>query len=263
VRNPLGEEWDTLRPSLLPGLLLALRHNLRRGARDVFLFECGRIHGLDNFGEPAETPAVAGLLVGSRWSRAWNPPTDADVDFFGAKHVVECLAHVAGIDALEAEPQRLPTFHPGRTALLRAGGRPLGVIGELHPDVARNLDLPRGVYLFELDAVALLSRSGASRRFAPPSRYPRALRDLAVVVDRAVPAAAVRAAISEGMGEWAVEVRLFDVYRGHPLPESRVSLGFAIEIGAQDRTLTDEEVDGRVEETRALLRHRFDASFRS
>jgi phenylalanyl-tRNA synthetase beta chain len=261
LRNALSAEFDTLRPSLLPGLLQTLEHNLRHGRRDVFLFEAGWVHGCAGAADPADRFLVAGLLFGSRWAGAWNPEKGA-ADFFTARGVVETLAGALNAGPLAAEPLAHPAFHPGRTALLRAAGETLGVVGELHPGLAQDLDLPRGVYLFELDGPALLAGLDRPRRYAPPSRFPRALRDVAVVVPRSAPAARVEAILREEARAYSPVVRLFDVYAGHPLPEDRVSLAYSLELGAPDRTLTDEEVEAALASARRRLAAEVGAEFR-
>lgn len=262
LRNPLSEEFDTLRPSLLPGLLQAVQHNLRHGARDIYLFECGHVTSALNGGRPEHRLLTAGVLLGSRWSEVWNPDKHSAADFYTAKGTVEALCRGLGLREMDAEPADHPAFHPGRSAWLSAKGERLGLVGELHPAVAADLDLPRGVYAFELDAEALLSLSSADVRYEAPSRFPRALRDLAVVVDRSAPAGKIARVIREALGEFGRGVRLFDVYAGKPLPEDKVSLAYALELGAEDRTLTDEEVDARIQAARERLQAEFNAEFR-
>jgi phenylalanyl-tRNA synthetase beta chain len=263
LRNPLSEEFDTLRPSLLPGLLTAAQHNLRHGTRDIYLYESGYGTTETGDGQPTHRLLTAGLLLGSRWSEVWNPDRQGAVDFFGAKGTVEALVRGLGVPSLAGERAEHPAFHPGRAAWLSAGAERIGIVGELHPELAASLDLPRGVFLFELDAERLLvlSRSG-ERRYEAPSRYPRALRDLAITVDQTVPSGGIEQVIRETVGEFARSVRLFDVYAGKPLPEGKVSLAYALELGADDRTLTDEEVEGRLTAARERLQSEYGAEFR-
>ena len=262
LRNPISEEADTLRPSLLPGLLAAVVRNRRFGIEDVWLHECGWAHAFaGRHGAPEDRFLVAGLLLGSRWSETWNPPRER-ADFFAGKGVVEQLARELGAGPLLFERATIPAFHPGRSAVGRFGDRVMAAVGELHPEVAADLDLPPGVILFEFDAQACLARCQPVPRYRPPSRFPAVERDLAVVVSRDTPAAAVEATLREALAAWGRSVRLFDLYTGAGVPEGWVSLAYRIEIGAEDRTLTDAEADARLEAARAALRERFDARFR-
>lgn len=263
LRNPLSEEFDTLRPSLLPGLLQAAAYNLRHGVRDVFLYEAGYGHRRQTQdGEPQHRFLVAGLLLGSRWASTWNADRHLVTDFFAARGAVEGLIAALGAGRITAVPAEHSAFHPGRSAWLDVAGSRLGLVGELHPTVATGLDLPRGVYLFELDGDLLLQREGGALRYAPPTRFPCALRDLALVVDHTVASARIEEILRESLGAWGRSVRLFDVYTGSPLPEDRVSLAYALELGADDRTLTDAEVDARITAARERLRTELGAEFR-
>jgi phenylalanyl-tRNA synthetase beta chain len=206
---------------------------------------------------------VSGVLLGSRWSGVWNADRALAADFFTAKGVVEGLADALGVGTLAAERAEHPAFHPGRSAWLSLPyGERLGIVGELHPEVATALDLPRGVYVFELDGDLLLRHSNEERKYVPPSRFPRALRDVAVVVDRTASSGAIEQVLREAMGEFGRSVRLFDVYTGKPLPEEKVSLAYALELGADDRTLTDEEVESQLTAARERLTAEFGAEFR-
>jgi phenylalanyl-tRNA synthetase beta chain len=263
LRNPLSEELNALRPSLLPGLLTSAAYNRRHGQEDLFLFEVGYVHSTVAGKGTRDRLLVAGLLHGTRWVGAWNVKrAETLADFYTSKGVVEGLLADLGIvpDAFVCADH--PGLHPGRAAAVQVGGKLLGAVGELHPDVAAALDLPRDLYLFELDAQRLLKLQHEVRRYTAPSRFPAAARDLAVVVPAAVPAETIRAAIVASAPERIREVRLFDVYRGRPLPEDRVSLAFALQLGAPDRTLTDAEADAIVESARQRLAQEFGAEFR-
>jgi phenylalanyl-tRNA synthetase beta chain len=128
--------------------------------------------------------------------------------------------------------------------------------------VAAAIDLPAGVFLFELDAQAWLDDADVLPQYRPPSRFPSVYRDLAVVVSRETESEALRRAIAGAAPSLVRSVRLFDVYSGRPLPEDRVSLAFSLQLAAEDRTLTDVEADEILARTRAELSTRFGAEFR-
>ena len=146
-----------------------------------------------------------------------------------------------GVGAAAFEAPGPGWLHPRHSARVRAGDAVLGELGELHPRVADAFELPRGVLAFRLSLDALLGAARLVPSYRPIPRLPAVLRDLAVVVDEAVTAAAVEALVRE---EALVEaVTLFDVYRGAPLPPGRKNLALAITYRAPDRTLTDAEAD--------------------
>lgn len=263
LRNPISDEFNALRPSLLPGLLQAAIHNLRRDQEHIFLFEIGWAHARPDHPEGRDRLLVAGLMLGSRFSGVWNADlSQTAADFYTCKGVVEALAADLALADLRFTRAAHPAFHPGRAADVAANGRLIGTLGELHPEVAQALELPRGVQIFELDAQALLPFAARLPQYRPPSRFPAVRRDLAVVVRRDTEAEAIRAAIAAVDPVLVQEVRLFDVYSGRPLPEDRISLAFSLQLAAKDRTLTDAEADAVLALARSELARRFDAEFR-
>ncbi|MBM3459536.1 MAG: phenylalanine--tRNA ligase subunit beta, partial [Armatimonadetes bacterium] len=261
LRNPLSDQAELLRPSLLPGLLQAAHYNLRHGTDDIFLFETGYGNAWTAPDGPRHRVLVGGLLLGSRTAACWNPE-GGPADFYTARGVVEALLAALGAPSPAIRRLDHPAFHPGRSAWLELAKGRLGVVGELHPEVAAALDLPRGVYLFELDGERLLACEGDAGRYYPPSRFPRALRDLAVVVDRSVESARIEGILAEELAPWVRRIRLFDVYTGPPLAPEQVSLAYRLELGAEDRTLTDDLVDPRLDAARNRLAAELSAAFR-
>jgi len=263
LRNPMSEEYNTLRPSLLPGLLLGVLHNVRRDQEEIFLFEVGSAHVHPQARGARDRLLVAGVMFGSRLAGAWNVDQEkSTVDFYACKGVVEAIGADLGLGPLRFARTLHPAFHPGRAADVWAGDLHLGALGELHPEVAARLELPVRVQMFELDAQALLPYEAETRRYRPPSRFPAVRRDLAVVLDRTVEAEAVRATIAAADSELVREVRLFDLYAGRPLPEEKVSLAFSVQLESEERTLTDAEVEAVLARAREALARRFQAEFR-
>jgi phenylalanyl-tRNA synthetase beta chain len=202
-------------------------------------------------------------MSGSRWGPTWNLPKElASVDFYVAKGAVEALARELRLPPLAWTRSEHPALHPGRAADVRAGGVPLGAVGQLHPQVAEALDLPGATLLFELDAQTLLELAAADHRYEPPSRYPALTRDINVDVPREIPAEAVRAVMAREAGELGRVIRLFDLYSGRPLPDDRVRLTFSLELAADDRTLTDSEADQLLARLREALTDECAAEFR-
>jgi phenylalanyl-tRNA synthetase beta chain len=211
LRNPLSDEFNVLRPSLLPGLLDAALRNLNRKQSNVFLFEFGWVHARPDGSRGRDRLLAAGLLLGSRWAGVWNADgARAAADFYDCKGVVEALAAEFLLRDLRFTRPSHPAFHPGRAADVVAAGRPLGTLGELHPAAAAALDLPRGVQLFELDAHSLLADADRLPQYRPPSRFPSVHRDLAIVVSRETESEALRQAIAGVAPVLVREVRQAD-----------------------------------------------------
>jgi phenylalanyl-tRNA synthetase beta chain len=136
-----------------------------------------------------------------------------------------------------------PTFHPGKSAEIRINGYRIGILGEAHPDVLENYDLPHKAYLFELDFDKLVETANPVKPFEPISIYPSVNRDLAIVLNADIPSSQPTAIIKTVGGALVRSTRLFDVYTGEQVPAGKKSLAYAIEYHSRTETLTDEAVD--------------------
>jgi phenylalanyl-tRNA synthetase beta chain len=240
LANPLSEKYAVLRPSLLPGLIDAAAHNRRRERKDIRLFETGT-----RFRASGEGRAVAGIWAGSATPPHWGDKARA-VDFYDVKGVVEALLAALGIDA-RFEAAARPYYVEGRTAaFLTTTGTPLGELGQLERDVldARGFPADEPAYAFEIDVDALAAaRPSGDLRAQSLPRFPAIVRDVSILVDNVLPAAAVRGTIRAAAPDTLVGVTEFDRYRGTGVPEGRVSLSLRLTFRSPDRTLTDAEVD--------------------
>lgn len=235
LANPLSADLDTMRASLLPGLVAALGHNQRRQQARVRLFETGRVF-LDGGQIEAERLAavVCGNADAAQWGRAARP-----VDFHDLAGVLQVL--VGSRRTLALTPAQFPWSHPGRSAHILLDGQLAGQIGQVHPQLAGRLDLHGECYAFEvaLQRVA----EWPLPRAVEISRFPSTRRDLALVLPTQVEFAQVERALREAAGTPLQVVELFDVYRGTGLPEGSRSLAIGLIFQEHSRTLTDAEVD--------------------
>ncbi|MCD6290665.1 MAG: phenylalanine--tRNA ligase subunit beta, partial [Anaerolineae bacterium] len=246
LANPMSNERTHLRRTLGANLLEVLRSHLRFVDRAA-VFEVGRVY-LKREGEdlPDEEPRLGIAMTGPRGLDGWLDRDQEPLDFFDLKGIVETLLSRLGIDDAIYRPVQHPTFQPGRVAevILVEGDTEirLGVLGEVHPLVREAFDLPaQRVMLAELHLRPLIERYGQARVLRPISSFPAVKEDLAIVVDRDIPAARVEEVIREAGGRLLQAVRLFDVYEGAPVPEGKRSLAYALTYQAFDHTLTDEE----------------------
>ena len=247
LKNPLTPQQAVMRTTLLASLLANIASNLRHQPESLRLYEIGRAYLRDPHGGKDLRPVaeerlhVAGVLWGRRDPRSWTSK-DAQNDFADARGVVEAIVSSLSAGELSCRLARVAPFHPRATAEARVGDVVLGWIGEVHPLVAQHLDLPSGVFAFELEFEGLEQVARLSPQFQPLPRYPAVLRDLAVVVPLTMEAADVRAVIRE-VGQPLVEdAALFDVYTGSPLPEGQKNVAFALTYRSPERTLRDDEV---------------------
>ncbi len=255
LANPLSEEESVLRPSLIPGLLLAASKNVARRNTSVALFEIGNTFTPSDDVLPVETLRLAWLQTGPV-PTSWHRP-HRDFDFFDAKGVVERLTEGLGTEPVDVESAERQPMHPGRCARVLLGGEEIGVVAELHPRTARALDLPPRVALGELRLEPLLTAARTAAAGDLP-RFPAVTRDLALLVPSETPAAEVEAAIRRAGGELLEVAEVFDVYPGEEFGQpGKTSLAFALSFRHGDRTLTDAEVGevmARIEASAASAR---------
>ncbi len=257
LANPLAATMGVMRTTLIPGLVQNLRANLNRGEERVRLFEIGRCFEGAEADIAVQPERMAGLAFGGRWPEQWAERTAA-VDFYDAKGDVETLA---GRHRLQFEAGAHPACHPGRCALVKLAGRPLGVVGELHPRLQQKYDLPAAPVVFELLAGPLLE--GAVPRFQGVSRMPVVRRDYAFTVAETVPAARLLEAVRDHVPAFVREVEVFDEYRGKGVPPGEKSLALRIVMQDTDRTLTDSEVEAVMAAIRKQLNQEFKAQPRT
>ncbi len=258
LANPITAEMTEMRLGLWAGLLNTLKYNLARQQGRVRVFETGLRFTLQG-DEIKQENMISGLVSGPEYPLQWGEPERA-VDFADLKGDVEALAALGGGKRLEAQAASHPALHPGQAARLSLDGADLGWMGALHPGTVKALDLPQGALLFELRLEPLLQ--GKIPAFAPISRFPSVRRDLALVVDEQVSAAALLAGAREAAGSLLQEARIFDIYRGPGIDSGRKSVALGLILQDSSRTLTDEDADGTMQRVADRLRRDLGATIR-
>jgi phenylalanyl-tRNA synthetase beta chain len=246
IVNPISAERTHMRHTLLAPLLEAVSANLRHH-KSVSIFEIGKVYLASEDGPlPEEPRRLTIAMSGPREPESWKGGDVAAMDFYDLKGIVESLLEMLHIDDARYEPTEHPTYTPGRAARLVVGDRVAGSFGEVHPLVRESFDLSaeqtQPVLAAELDYEVLARYARQRYRVGDVPRYPPVTEDLAVIVDRDVPAEKVRAAIVESGGALLRGVSLFDVYLGEQIGARKKSLAYRLTYQADDRTLTDAEV---------------------
>lgn len=238
LANPMSEEERCLRTTLLPGLLRSVALNERQRAPGVALFEMARVYEPSGERLPREAVVLAGVLSGSRRVASWDSPEEP-WDLFDAKGIVEALFASLGLPAPGfSQAQGLP-FHPTRAAAISIEGRSAGAVGELHPQTLVAWEIERPVIAFELALAPLLATLGGKPKVQELWRFPSNLFDIAIVVDAVMASSEPSRIIREVGAPEVVDVRLFDVYEGDQIPAGKKSLAYALELRAQEGTVTD------------------------
>ena len=254
LANPLSSDMDVLRPSLLPGLIHSLRHNVTRKNYDVALFEIGRVflrkaesakRAGSETGAPIEERRVAIALTGQRALNFWSgADRDAKFDVTDAKGLVEELLEQFGVRGIVFTRREAATGLFLESATITLGGKlPLGELGLVSPVLAKKYDLRDAVLLAELNLDQLLARRNAAKSFKALPQFPSSRRDVAMLVPEAVTHDAVLQTVKQAKAPNLEAVELFDVFRGKNVPEGQKSLAYAFTYRGTDKTLTDADVN--------------------
>ncbi|MCM3730966.1 phenylalanine--tRNA ligase subunit beta [Fictibacillus nanhaiensis] len=244
VAHPMSEERSTLRMSLLPQLLEVLQYNRNRSMEDLAVYEMGSVfinrqEVLNDL--PEEYVFVSGAVTGVFNEHLWQGERKT-VDFFVLKGILEGLMSELNLsERITYESGAIENMHPGRTAIVKLDGIPVGFVGQLHPALQKDLDL-KDSYVFELNATSLVEAETEQMVYQALPRYPSITRDIALVVDQELPAGDLFTVIQAAGGELLKEVNLFDLYEGEKMEEGKKSLAFSLKYFDPERTLTDEEV---------------------
>jgi phenylalanyl-tRNA synthetase beta chain len=259
LSNPISEALAVMRSSLWPGMVAAAAANIARQQDRVRMFEASRsYHGtLDAHNEVVR---LAGLATGSLLPEQWGAKAE-NLDFFDIKGDVEAvLALACDLGKVRFIPTEHPALQPGQAAEIRRGDDVVGIVGKLHPAIAKDYDLKRAVYLFELDAdKALASEAPVA---TPVSKYPAIRRDIAVVVDDDVSADELIDAVAASAPALIRAVRIFDIYTGDRIEAGRKSVAIGLILQETSRTLTDEDADTAMAAAIAELKNKFAADLR-
>ena len=252
IQNPLGEDTSIMRTIALPSMMDILSRNNAYHNKSVKLYEIAKVY------LPVETQLLPEepkmLLLGTY---------GANESFFTLKGELEAI--FAGLrlkKASYAAVKNNPSYHPGRCASVSIDGMEVGVMGQVHPLVAKNYGIDVDVYCAEINFTKLLSCLLPDATYTPLPKYPSVTRDLSLICDEAVTVADVENVITAAAGKLLRGVKLFDIYRGVGVPEGKKSMAFSLELRADDRTLTDTDSEAVVTKVLDALKTKLDAILR-
>jgi phenylalanyl-tRNA synthetase beta chain len=262
LSNPLSSDMNVLRPSLLPGLLDALRHNLSHKTYDVALFEVGRVF-TEVEGQRREERRVAIALNGQRASLFWSGnDREAKFDIYDLKGLLEEFLEQFGLRGLTYARRADSTALFLESATVHLGKFQLGEFGQLLPPLARRYDLRDAVLLAELNLDLLLARRNPAKSFRPLPAFPSIRRDVAMILPEATTHEAVLQVVKQAKSANLETTELFDVFRGKNVPPGQKSMAYAFTYRHAERTLTDAEVNAAHEKLVAQLKQRLQAVVR-
>jgi phenylalanyl-tRNA synthetase beta chain len=275
LANPLSSDMIVLRPSLLPGLLDALRHNLSHKQNDVALFELGRVF-VGQASSPASSPAVpagasalreerriAIALTGQRDPVFWSgPDREAKWDIYDLKGIVEEFLEQFGMRGMTYSRRPDSTTLFLESATIQLGKFQVGQLGQLLPPLARQYDLRDAVLLAELNLDVLLARRNTSKVFKPIPALPAVRRDVAMIVPEPTTHDAVLQVVKQAKPGNLESVELFDVFRGKNVPAGQKSLAYGFTYRSAERNLTDAEVNAAHEKLVEQFKKALNATIR-
>ena len=238
--DPMTEERNTLRYSMIPSLVKIYEYNKSRNQKDVSIFEIGKGFYKKNE-EYGENTKLCALMTGERYLGLNNK----QLDFYDIKGVTEEILDYLGYNGRYSFMQKdnMPKeFHPYQTALINVNNDIVGIVGKLHPEVSKD-----DVYVLEINLDKLLDKKTGKMKYKEISKFPVVKKDLAVIVEKEVTAEEIAKQIKKAAGSLLLGTKVFDVYTGTGIEESKKSIAYSLEFGAQDRTLTDEEINAILE----------------
>ena len=263
ILNPLSEDQAVMRTSLAAGLIETAVYNTAHQAKNLKLFEIGKIFiKTESQDLPWEPEFLAALWTGSRQNASWHG-REIPCDFYDIKGVAEGL-----LGALKIYNIRFTTMpdgdcdytRPNYTAQIFADDTPLGLVGEIHPQVREAFDLKQSAYLFELDLDKIITLAPPTIKSKPIPKFPAIYRDITIIIDRGIEAQTVLQAVENIREDLVQNLHLFDVFEGDPIAAGKKSVSFRVTYRSSDKTLEDDDVNDLHKSITDKLLRAFDAT---
>ena len=255
--DPMSEDRNTLRHSIIPSLLKIYEYNKARNNKDVSIFEIGKAFYKQGE-EYGETNKIAVLMTGEFYL---GVDSRKNVDFYIIKGIAEELLDYLGYSGRYSfvikEEQMPDEVHPGQSALISVNNDVVGLIGRVHPTLTKE-----AVYVFEIDLDKLLDKKVGKMKYKEVSKFPSVKKDLAVVVDKDASSSEIGTLIKKAAGSSLTKIDVFDVYTGKGIDENKKSIAYSLTFEKMDRTLTDEEINTSLSKIIELLEKKAGAELR-
>ncbi|MDP4089149.1 MAG: phenylalanine--tRNA ligase subunit beta [Bacillota bacterium] len=252
IKNPLGEDYSVLRTTTIPSMMENLSRNYARNNEEAGLFELAKIYIPSE--DSSELPDERNVLIMGMYGKA---------DYLNLKGIVENLLDTLGVEGFNyVRESDNPTFHPGKTAALMFKNVKVGVLGEIHPDVADNYGMDVPAYIAELNLDILYANSKLDKKYRPLPKYPAVSRDMALIVDEGILVQEIEDIIRKQGAPLVETIKLFDIYKGKQIPEGKKSIAYSIIYRHENKTLVDEEVNKVHDRILKTLEYRLGAQLR-
>lgn len=261
ITNPISDDMAIMRPTLIYSLLTNIRDNLNRNQNGLKFFEVSRVFTPKEDGLANETLRASIALAGKSFKTLWNPKPEA-MDFYTIKGFVEKFLEYMGVNRYQLDRSEDTNFHPGRSADIRIGKVKIGTFGEIHPELAENMDIKRErTYVAELDLTTLLNYRAKKVKYERIVKYPEVTRDLAVVLDRDVLVGKMLEDIKKS-SNLIESVAIFDVYQGEKIEADKKSVAISIILRKKDGTLEESDINITVDNILKLIAKNYNGEIR-
>ena len=260
LKNPLSSEYDTMRTSLLPGLLKTAALNVSKGQKPLKLFEVGSVYYADASGVRTQRAVLSAIVLGPYELTPWKS-RGKEYDFYDLKGALETLTTHLHLK-LRTYPDSRSFMVPGKAVRVEVNDEVLGCLGQMAPEQGSVGDLGQNTFALEIDLGALEKSASSSRQFQPIPKFPETYRDISILVDRSVTSQTAEDLILKAGSPLIQKVQLYDHFEGKKIQADKKSLTFALSFQSADRTLSDEEVNPLFEKILQTLKSELGASLR-
>ena len=253
IINPLSEDYSIMRTQLAGSMLESIARNYSFKSDNYRLFEIARTYNpksLPLTELPDERYTLCACFTGEK------------EDFYSIKAVIKGMLHKLGADNVVVERSDISYLHPGIGADVFVGDKKIGYLGKIHPETAKEFDIPEHVFIAEIDVQDLIGSERKINRFRPLPKFPVVERDIAVIVNDEVPVGKIIDCIYECAGDICDKVRLFDVYRGNQIVTGKKSVAFTLWLRNDDHTLVDSEIQDVMKKVVSGLESKLHATLR-
>jgi phenylalanyl-tRNA synthetase beta chain len=265
IMNPLNEDFEIMRTSLLQSLVKNAKDNIYKKINDIGIFEISKVFNsvVGNQNEkPLEKNVLAILLTGRRLLKSWNEQ-ERFFDYYDLKGFLESLSELFYHKyELSIERREYKFFHPVISGNIVLRNKKMGIIGKMHPKIINALDIKQDIYFMEIDLDLFMDNMIMEKSYKQFSIFPSVNIDMAFIVDEELNCAEIEKEIISVSGKNLKSLRLFDLYRGKQIGENKKSLAFSLELSSPDRTLNDSDIEFLIKKVSEKLAAKFNAKLR-
>lgn len=241
IQNPLSDEYRLMRPSTIPSMMQTLATNANKKNSSAKLFDISKSYkNINNEVENGEVPLQENILTIGMYGD--------DIDFYTVKGLIENVLETASINRYDiVRETENESYHTGRCANIKVGIDIIATIGEVHPEVLDNYGIEKRAYLAEVNLSKVTKYSKANKKYIEVPKFPAVERDIAIIVDEKVEVGQIEKIITKKAKKLLEKMQLFDIYRNEKLGDNKKSVAYSLIFRDKNRTLSDEEINGVME----------------